>query len=73
LTVKTSKEQLNLLLEANIGYKHAKQQMRTIKNSTPKRRLKRADKGKGSVLRTQTQETLKAIRRFGLHHTRLCA
>jgi hypothetical protein len=25
------------------------------------------------VLGTQTQETLKAIERFGLYHTRLCA
>jgi hypothetical protein len=34
----TSDRQLKLLLEANIKYKHAKQQTRTTKNRTPNKK-----------------------------------
>jgi hypothetical protein len=45
-------------------------QTSTTKNNAPlKKGLKRKQ---GSVLGTQSQETLKAIGRFGLYHTRLC-
>jgi hypothetical protein len=43
LILKTYKQQLNLLLEANIGHKHMQsRQTRTTKNNTPiKKRLKK--------------------------------
>jgi hypothetical protein len=42
------------------------EQLRTIHQT------REALKGQVLVLGTQTQETLKAIGRFGLYHTRLC-
>jgi hypothetical protein len=35
LNIKTSDQQLDLLLEANIEHKHAKQQTSTTKNNAP--------------------------------------
>jgi acetylornithine/succinyldiaminopimelate/putrescine aminotransferase len=58
-------QQLDLLLEANIEHKHAKQQIRTTKSNTPNKiGLKREQ---GLVLGTQTQDTLRTkllLKRF---------
>jgi hypothetical protein len=68
LIFKTSDLQLDLLQEQTQTCKaNIQEQLRTIHQT------KKAFKEQGLVLGTQTQETLKAIGRFGLYHTRLCA
>jgi hypothetical protein len=66
LNIKTSDQQLDLLLEANIEHKHAKQQTSTTKNNAPiKKGLK---KEQGLALGSQTRKTLRTELSRDLDH-----
>jgi hypothetical protein len=65
LNIKTSDQQLDLLLEANIEHKHAKQQTSTTKNNAP---IKKGLKKQGLALGSQTRKTLRTELSRDLDH-----
>jgi hypothetical protein len=72
INFRTSDQQLDLLLEANIEHKHATQQSRTNKNNTPIKRDLKKKTWFGSRIANARSAKNETIEGFILYYTRLC-